>query len=287
MWNKPSVIVELKKNFTPKQQTLFRRTPFSHFLDVAEINFQAQLYHGMLIREVHQSSDDSEFWFKIGGSLARFSISEFALITGLRCVGSVDMSKFEECEDGIRKTLFPNREDKIRKDEVAALFNDSEFRAGNSDEVVVGLGIVHLLANYLFGTQKETRVDNYFFAIVDTDLSELRNFAFGKVLWQKTRCVMRSVLKDCNSIFDNVPRRNDGSLDNFSYKVYGFPIAFLVFIYETIPICMESICRRVNDVFPRICNWSSKGSVSYQYVSEKKFLDTDVSFFLFMFCVFL
>ena len=107
------------------------------------------------------------------------------MITGLRCVGSVDMSKFEECEDGIRKTLFPNREDKIRKDEVAALFNDSEFRAGNSDEVVVGLGIVHLLANYLFGTQKETRVDNYFFAMFIQICRNLGILHLGKFCGKK------------------------------------------------------------------------------------------------------
>ena len=73
----------------------------------------------MLLREVHQRNEDSEFWFKIGGSLARFSIIEFALITGLKCVGSADYIIFEESDVGLRKTLFPKKYDKIRKDEVS------------------------------------------------------------------------------------------------------------------------------------------------------------------------
>lgn len=118
--------------------------------------------------------------------------------------------------------------------------------------------------------------------MIDSGLSELKNFAFGKILWQKTCYVMCYVLKYCNSNFDSVPRKNDGNLDNFSYKVYGFPIAFLIFIYETIPVCSEGLCRRVNNLYPTIVNWTSKTSVTYQHVSEKAFMEADVSFYIFV-----
>ena len=260
---------------------MFRRTPFGHFLDMPDITFQAQLFHSILLREVYQKNEESEFWFNLGGTLVRFSISEFALITGLKCVGSVDFGMFKEADLGLRKSLFPlyegkpRKEEKLRKEEVACAFNDKNLKK-KGDEVVVKLAIVHLLANFLFGTQTETRVDNSFFAMVDSNFAEMKKFAFGKVLWQRTRCVMRVVLKDRNAMYDYVPRKADGSLDNYSYKCYGFPIAFLIWIYETIPSCSQALCRRVNFLFPRISNWTNRGSVSYQYLVDKVLLEEEV-----------
>ncbi|XP_062093646.1 uncharacterized protein LOC133799661 [Humulus lupulus] len=187
---------------------------------------------------------------------------------------------FKEVDLGLRKSLFllyegkPRKEEKLRKEEVACAFNDKNLKK-KGDEVVVKLAIVHLLASFLFGTQTETRVDNSFFTMVDTDFVEMKKFAFGKVLWQRTRCVMRAVLKDRNAMYDYVLRKADGSLDNHSYKCYGFPIAFLIWIYETIPSCSQALCRRVNYLFPRILNWTSRGSVSYQYLVDNVLLEEE------------
>ena len=153
------------------------------------------------------------------------------------------------------------------------------------DELVVKLGIVHFLASFLFGTQNETRVDNKFFGMVDCELSLLKKFAFGKLLWQRTRCYMRSAIKKRNALYMKIPRKAYGSLDNWSYKCFGFPLAFLIWIYETLPSYSSFLCRRIGSSFPRILNWHSKDSVSYHEVLEKVFIDEKVVFFLSLFCV--
>ncbi|PON86560.1 hypothetical protein TorRG33x02_176080 [Trema orientale] len=55
---------------------------------------QGQLIHHFLLREVKQPNPD-EMWFKIGEKLLRFGIQEFAIATGLLCVGDTDKTLFE------------------------------------------------------------------------------------------------------------------------------------------------------------------------------------------------
>ncbi|XP_062116507.1 uncharacterized protein LOC133830534 [Humulus lupulus] len=60
-WNKSSVISEIKAVLSSKQKTMFRITPFGHFLDMPDITFQAQLFHSVLLREVYQKTKNLSF----------------------------------------------------------------------------------------------------------------------------------------------------------------------------------------------------------------------------------
>lgn len=63
------------------------------FLNLPEFKIQNQILHHLLFHEIYQANQN-EMWFKFRESNVRLSVVEFALITGLKCVGEVDPKFF-------------------------------------------------------------------------------------------------------------------------------------------------------------------------------------------------
>ncbi|KAF4391202.1 hypothetical protein G4B88_016512 [Cannabis sativa] len=245
-FNDLSVISDLNTTFTNKQKELFKATPFGHFLKFPkDLKFQAQLVHHIILREVYSMSEDVEFWFKINGTMVRFSIEEFSLITGLKCHGNDDDSIFVEKDESLRKVLFKESKGLITKKEVRNAFIRKRAKG---DVNMVKLGLVHFLANFLFGTVPETKVSNFFWNIVDSDDATFQQFPYGKLLWEKSRHSMRLSLMKKEEIFEKMFDEETGKVQPYSYKLFGFPYAFLIWIFETIPALSPTFCEKLEVV---------------------------------------
>ncbi|KAM3340098.1 hypothetical protein P3S68_029968 [Capsicum galapagoense] len=83
-----SIVNELKDKFTKVQLDLFRNTCFGYFSDLPPVCIQNQLIHGMLLREVLSSRSD-EIWIQVNETKLQFGLSEFAVISGLKCTVSM------------------------------------------------------------------------------------------------------------------------------------------------------------------------------------------------------
>jgi hypothetical protein len=89
------VITELNEKFSSHQRTLFKKTCFGSFIDLKEIVLQPQLIHQLLLRQVKQPNSN-EMWFNICDKFVRFSIEEFCLISGLKCTGNGDFTRYRK-----------------------------------------------------------------------------------------------------------------------------------------------------------------------------------------------
>uniref|UniRef100_A0A803PDM7 Ubiquitin-like protease family profile domain-containing protein n=1 Tax=Cannabis sativa TaxID=3483 RepID=A0A803PDM7_CANSA len=190
-------------------------------------------------------SDDVDFWFKINGTMVRFSIEKFSLITGLKCHGNDDESIFVEKDESLKKVLFKESKGLITKKEVRNAFIRKRAKG---DVNMVKLGLVHFLANFLFGTVPETKVSNFFWNIVDSDDATFQQFPYGKLLWEKSRHSMRLSLMKKEEIFEKMFDEETGNIQPYSYKLFGFPYAFLIWIFETIPALSPTFCEKHIDV---------------------------------------
>ncbi|KAF4402105.1 hypothetical protein G4B88_017617 [Cannabis sativa] len=190
-------------------------------------------------------SDDVDFWFKINGTMVRFSIEKFSLITGLKCHGNDDESIFVEKDESLKKVLFKESKGLITKKEVRNAFIRKRAKG---DVNMVKLGLVHFLANFLFGTVPETKVSNFFWNIVDSDDATFQQFPYGKLLWEKSRHSMRLSLMKKEEIFEKMFDEETGNIQPYSYKLFGFPYAFLIWIFETIPALSPTFCEKLEVV---------------------------------------
>ncbi|KAL2461907.1 DUF1985 domain-containing protein [Abeliophyllum distichum] len=87
------------------QKQMVREICFGPYLDLKETLIQAQLIHQLLLRQVKQQNIN-ELWFNISGKLVRFSIEEFCLISGLRCVDNGDFTKYRMRDSTIKEKYF-------------------------------------------------------------------------------------------------------------------------------------------------------------------------------------
>ena len=70
---------------------MFRKTCFGVYLDMPTILIQGRVLHNILMRQVYQEDDDS-LHFMVNGVPLRFGLPEFALDSGLRCIGNTSIS---------------------------------------------------------------------------------------------------------------------------------------------------------------------------------------------------
>uniref|UniRef100_A0A803PIB9 Ubiquitin-like protease family profile domain-containing protein n=1 Tax=Cannabis sativa TaxID=3483 RepID=A0A803PIB9_CANSA len=148
---------------------------------------QAQLLHHALTREIFQYQDD-EMWFQFGSKRLRFGIGEFSLITGLRCVGDVDMTKFGSTPNTISDTYFCCQD--VTYELIEKRFNSTKFRDNDSAIRLAGL---YLVTNYLMGNYKDKNVNVDFLNIFGSD--DFETFPWGKVIYNDTLKHLQAAMK--------------------------------------------------------------------------------------------
>ena len=62
---------------------MFKASCFGHLINIQYLQFFGTIMNSLLLRDVY--SNDFSMWFKVGNKICRFSIEEFALVTGLNC----------------------------------------------------------------------------------------------------------------------------------------------------------------------------------------------------------
>ncbi|KAF4351331.1 hypothetical protein F8388_011526 [Cannabis sativa] len=138
-----NVIANINSKLTPSQAKLFRETCFGHFLDMNPIAMQTQLIHSALHREVHQKNP-----------YEMFSLAEFAVVTGLLCVGDLDMSAYAKNDQQVKVSVVEER------------FRYSDFKL---DEYAVKMAVLYFVSNCLFTSPNSKKVPNEILNIVGID----------------------------------------------------------------------------------------------------------------------
>ncbi|KAF4357911.1 hypothetical protein F8388_005392 [Cannabis sativa] len=168
-----NVIAIINSKLTPSQGKLFRETCFGHFLDMNPIAMQTQLIHSALHREVHQKNP-YEMWFKFGSQNFRFSLAEFAVVTGLLCVGDSDMSAYAKKENAFVDKYFSDQQ--VTVSAVEERFRYSDFKL---DEYAVKMAVLYFVSNCLFTSPNSKKVPNEILNIVG--IGDYESFPWGKL----------------------------------------------------------------------------------------------------------
>ena len=95
-------------------------------------------------------------WFLIGNKHRRFGIIEFALMTGLRCIGDLDKNRLKTGDDSFKEYYFKDYE-KLSKADLKTVFLLSQYR---SDEEAINMVVLYFINNFFFFKDKIKLVDN-------------------------------------------------------------------------------------------------------------------------------
>ncbi|KAF4383832.1 hypothetical protein F8388_023524 [Cannabis sativa] len=146
------------------------------------VGFQSQLVHNALHREVYQKNE-KEMWFKFGDENFRFSLAEFAVVSGLLCVGDADLSKYTHRENAFVDRYFCDQT--VTVSAVDPFFIYSDFK---SDEYAVKMVVLYLVNNCLISSVYSKKVPVEILNIIGVD--EYGHFVawnhchFGLTIWR-------------------------------------------------------------------------------------------------------
>lgn len=277
--NQDNIVVKnINSKLTKDQRKLFRDTCFGYFLDSHPVGFQSQLVHNALHREVYQKNE-KEMWFKFGDENFRFSLAEFAVVSGLLCVGDADLSKYTHRENAFVDRYFCDQT--VTVSAVEHRFMYSDFK---SDEYAVKMAVLYLVTNCLISSVYSKKVPVEILNIIGVD--EYGSFPWGIPVFELTlhnlKIGLRGVMKG-KGVAKPLAKVKGKHLEKGprSYKLPGLPFAFLVWLYETIPLCLKAkFCSYDSGKPYRFCRWKSIGNPNSSEV-EKKVLSSNKVFFIF------
>ncbi|CAA0837922.1 Domain of unknown function (DUF1985 [Striga hermonthica] len=226
---------------------------------------QIQLVNHILLREVYQSRN-AEIWFDFGGKMFRFGIEEFALITGLKCIGSCKKLNIPKVKQGLYDKYFA----KVGLSRNCIRWQFLK-RSWKSDDDAVKFAKLHLLANFLMGSQDSHRLDRCYLDVIDG--SDFDEYPCGIDVFEFTFQYLKKSIRNRQQMHNNV--RTDGA--GYLYRCYGLIIALQIWFYEICNTAYGIVCTSLGgQPIPRLLKWEIRDSYNRLFI-ERVFSNLDSS----------
>ncbi|XP_069152934.1 uncharacterized protein [Solanum lycopersicum] len=213
-------------------------TCFAQLCSIRRCHVQAQLIRCMFFREIEGSSKNA-ILIHVNGTTLRFTIRDFALITGLKCSDNEN--------DFVSNTNEPNRiihqyfevGKPVTKSQLIDKF-DKKIWVDNDDDAVK-FAILFYIHSFIFSEEPiGTVIDRKDFDLVES--GRYIDYPWGKKAFDIMIMHLHSKIK------------HDGKY----FRLYGFPLALQVWFYECCSKFDDEIAVKVSDHIPRILNLETK-----------------------------
>ncbi|CAN7015825.1 unnamed protein product [Brassica rapa subsp. trilocularis] len=189
------------------------------------LKLSAKIVHAVLTKSI-KTVKRHEAWFHFGAQPMRFSIREFHMVTGLKCSGEAREPR-EETEK-FKWDFLKGRTHTV-KDVEKQLRNTKEDA---SDERFC-LAMLLLIESILL--QKSLLDGGTTFTLdyvkIAQDMDVLMTYPWGRTAY--------------NLLLKSLQRAVDKSLDKNNYDLQGFPMAFLIWILESVPLLQYAFSQVV------------------------------------------
>ncbi|GMN36332.1 hypothetical protein TIFTF001_042417 [Ficus carica] len=225
------------------------------FLRLSTLGWAGQLFHNIVMRLTDHSSMGDALWFEVGEDLGRFSINEFCLITGMKCVGSTHLPLVES---RLITRYFSTIRGVSREHLELQLSNAANL---DNDDDAVKLSLLYLTFSIPLSNANSVKIDPKFFDLAD-NIAEFNDFPWGVLSWEATRTAI------CNSVENRVASKRIPlkKNDKVHYSVAGFPHALLVWAYETLPTIALKFSSNYEHAIPRMLSWTTADNVKFDDV---------------------
>ncbi|OIT19564.1 hypothetical protein A4A49_65698, partial [Nicotiana attenuata] len=214
------IVQTLMKHLNSRQFAMFRETCFGYFLDLPIVGMQPRLIHSLLLREVVHHNGD-ELWHSLNGCKIHFGISEFALVTGLKCTGVAHKRYDDNKSCGLIDRCFQG----IKKLNSQAIIDCFEGKRWSSDHDAVKIAVLYFIHSFLFLSLPDSPVSIGHFELVES--GEFENYPWGKLVFNDTYSSLRKAFR--------------GKRSKKYSRLYGFPLSFQIWFYECCPRAKDQI----------------------------------------------
>ncbi|WMV27885.1 hypothetical protein MTR67_021270 [Solanum verrucosum] len=208
----------------------------------------------MFLREIEGSSKDA-ILIHVNDTTLRFTIRDFAIISGLKCSDNEKDFVFNTEEPNIIILQYFGVEKAITKSQLVEKFDNKV--CGDNDDNAVKFAILFYIHSFiLFEEPTNTVIDRKDFDLVES--GRYIDYPWGKKAFDLLTLHLHTKIK------------HDGKY----FRLYGFPLALQVWFYECCSNFDEEIDVKVSHHIPRILNWKTKKDFPHlSYLAKGMFRD--------------
>ncbi|MCL7038888.1 hypothetical protein MKW94_010041, partial [Papaver nudicaule] len=253
------ILQQIKGGLNDEYLEIFKKTSIGHLLDLEDPKLSGAVVNSLLRRVLEPlvGDDPDSIYLRIGGKVVKYGMRESALMTGLSFKGS-DVIRHRAESELINK-YFPGQKC-IKLEQLSKKFDSVEQSMGK-----VKLGLVLLVQGVLMGAEYVKDVKPAYFHMVE-NIKKFNEFPWGKLCHRRMLRCFRTVVSGKNEVEQirkskTNPKRKAAIAGNKSFKsaynLYGFPYAFQVWAFESIPLLRRSFASRSNSKqLPRMLHYS-------------------------------
>ncbi|GMN63205.1 hypothetical protein TIFTF001_032278 [Ficus carica] len=194
-------------------------------------------------------------WFEVGEDLGRFSINEFCLITGMKCVGSTHLALVV---DNRLMTRYFSPLRGVLREHLKLQLSNVNF---DDDNDAIKLSLLYMIFCIPLANANSVNIDPKYFSLAD-NLAEFNAFPWGVLSWEATRATICNVVENRLSS----KRRPLKKFDKIHYNIVGFSHALLVWAYESLPTIAAKFTTKYVEAIPRMLSWTSADNVKFDDV---------------------
>ncbi|XP_059291932.1 uncharacterized protein LOC132045364 [Lycium ferocissimum] len=230
------VFKQLKDKLTDKQYKMFGETCFGVFFRMQHCDVQAQILRCCMVKELMESTPDA-FLIDINDKELRFSIREFALITGLKCIGDENAFPFNrKGKNRLLEKYFGGSKNVPYKAALMECFKDKNW--GLNDADAVKIAILYFIHTYILSNEKKViKIPRLHFELVE--IGRYADYPWGKKPFTE---LVKSMTHKMNS-------------EKKFYRLHGMPFAMQIWLYECCSHVDETLAVKSGNDIPRMLNW--------------------------------
>ncbi|KAM6598121.1 hypothetical protein CsatA_008645 [Cannabis sativa] len=239
-----SVIGQIKNWLTKSDQDVFKHySQLGRLLDLDTKGlFPGTLVNQIVLRRV-DCQKRHELWFLINGKPVRFSLQEFAIVSGLYTDGGPTPEEMElvSSKNKLKEKYFKNIMS-IKVTDVANALDSISRESKTRDRVK--LCFIYLLSAFLIMPSPSSAIDLEWLQLVD-NLPIFDNYCWGKLAYEK---IIEQITKK--------DMKNNPSEKDIKWNLFSCPWIFLIWICEAMPKLGEMVGQRVpGNHIPRWLGW--------------------------------
>ncbi|KAF3444332.1 hypothetical protein FNV43_RR14022 [Rhamnella rubrinervis] len=243
--NLDETISMIKEKLSEYQMERFRGV-FGRILEVEKLKFSGHLVNHLLFKVCV----GNEMVFDLNGSIVKFTEREFEIITGLRC-GELPTLEGRAGHSRIYDTYFRGKKT-VDFLTLKRVFKNANFM---DDDDRLKLAVLFFLEGVVLKRENTSPVPKEHMDMVE-DFDIFKSYPWGTLSYRLTVESLRSA---CDKLLE----------PSHIYTLLGFPLAFMIWGYETIPSLALTYGEKSKEIkTPWILNWTVTRNPEHNSLEE-------------------
>lgn len=205
---------------------VIRGSSFGKLVDIAEKPVFSGRFARYLLSRQLKTKKKYEAWFRFAGKPVRFSLREFAIVTGLPCGKFPRKSKMKLKKTIVEKPYWPALFGKVEVVTVADVIKMLYRKIVKDREIRIKYACLAILESVLLPTSSKMKISREHAEAIE-DLGEFLSYPWGRVAFQM--------------LIGSIKERDEIALSQNTIAVKGFPLALQLVIVEAVPALTEVV----------------------------------------------